>query len=876
MGPGKLRVNNGDLSSAYIKKNNTEKPETDGTKNATNPALSGPTTADRLVAYRSSLDRQVNEQRSEVETSSQAADDNSDLPQTGSENETTCPAAEAYLENPNNDKHNLLDCLLTPPWLPASNEHADDLTDPLVLLPTLSDPPPCDRHAYTADDMVNQAREDYARPGYTHHSNDVLLTLMAQHADHPEYLSAMVGLANKDGILESFVNESPSNLFSQTEGQYHFNDNMMNRRREAFITGIDAALDSGAITEQDIRNYGATSEGWQTVANLTGVDQVGITEASAATTAELSRLQEAQNDAQDAVDDLDQELGTMLSLAGPLSDEQLVAFVESFHSQPEHSQVYDELFETTTAIKDFTDNNQAAVLDAAVRDPEAAELVAETTTDLANNGYGVEALELLGEIQADPTSAEAAAFRGFEELTDEVLVNASASAMSQLLAENNGDLKLSEQKFTGLIDPIAEGIPTSHGRKEVTAGYQMLYDFSRGDFSRTEYYTTVHNMSNPIFKAFSAASLVVGTRSAIVYGREGDYANAVSAMAQTSENGARFVVGAATNSLAKSGRLAQYSGRFAGATGFAAKLAPGLGLIANSASFVNSVREASDGNAGYAVAAAGDALGVMGSAMELFPVTAAPGFLISGFGTIISGLGSAGGELIKNHERREMLRTLLEEAGVDDTLVNIMASQGPRLFDMAEALSLSPDELQGLVSSNPEIGSSPGHIDSFTQLAAAHGLEGQDVFEFVDGLAATNQDFANDIFDRVSSIRVTNPDDRSRAYRELVTEFYPEASEMAQSVSPELYGVQDDVRSDFEDARYTTSWETQLAGLLNKNDNPQYQVELIRLMKEDDSLEQVATSAGFYWPESFNNALEQAVMAGVISQSEADHLAQNE
>jgi hypothetical protein len=300
---------------------------------------------------------------------------------------------------------------------------------------------------------TKNAAEDYTAYSSIVSRSEKLSDLMVSSSNDPAYLSEIIRLAHRDEILNTFVSSFPSGLglFNHHNGEYAKTDSRANERREAFITGLDAALKSGAITEQDIRDYGVYNKSWQKVASLTGVDQVGITKASAATTTELRQLQQTQNNAQDGVDKLNQELITTLSQTGPLTEQQQADFIEGFHNNPENKPTYDELLEATATLATFATNNQAAVLDAAVRDPETAELVFETITDLANNGHGKEGLALLGEIYSDPSSAQAVVFSDFSKLTNEVLGNASASTLSQLLAENKGDVNSAHSLFAELM-----------------------------------------------------------------------------------------------------------------------------------------------------------------------------------------------------------------------------------------------------------------------------------------------------------------------------------------------------------------------------------------------------------------------------------------
>src|SRR5690606_26028600 len=248
-----------------------------------------------------------------------------------------------------------------------------------------------------------------------------------------------------------------------------------------------------------------------------------------------------------------------------------------------------------------------------------------------------------------PDSALAEAFSDFD-LSGEVLENAAASAMSELLARNDGSISAAQAAFETLMAAGGEGIPAWGGYKDVSDAMKLMEAFADGNYSAIQQYTHRFDESKPIFRAFAAAGIVVGAVSAANSGLNEQYVDAIGGFAQSGENAARLVAGA-MNSLADSGRLAQHAGTFAGAAGFAAKLAPALGLVAHAASFAHNFGEAADGNPGYAIALFGDVLGVLGSAIEFTPFAPA-GFIVSGIGAIISGLGSFAGEIINGAERR--------------------------------------------------------------------------------------------------------------------------------------------------------------------------------------------------------------------------------
>lgn len=730
-------------------------------------------------------------------------------------------------------------------------------------------------------EQVAQAQSDYedSVAGMGLPAQAILTELMTQHQDEPAYLAETVRLAHEDGTLEQVVNPMGGGLYARDGDSYQWgNDHGVggDERRSAFETAITAALDRGTLSQGDIRALGANSSGWQDVATRVGVAQVGATEASATTHTELDDLLDAQTEASEDATRLDEAMGGLLSQAGPLTPEQQAAFVEAYRNDPENKPTYDTAIEANQALADYTTANRDAMLDAAVRDPEVAQQVHDSIVELAENGHGEQALELLADVQRVPDSALGEAFAGFTDLSGDVLTDAASSAMSNLLAANNGDVTAAQAQFTTLMAAFGQGVPAWGGYKDVTNGTALMNAFADGNYRGVDLYAQQFNESKPLFRAFAAAGIVAGSVTAASAGSNEQYALAVSGLAQTGENAARLVSGAMT-SLADTGRLAQHAGTFADAGGFAARLAPGLGLIASSASLVNSISEASDGNVGYAIAAAGDVLGVLGSALELFPVSAPAGFLVSGIGAIVSGLGSFVGEIINGNERREDIERYLTEAGVDPAIVDDMAAVGSQLFEMSETLGMDAEQVQALLAAHPEIAASPGHVGVFTDTAAALSLKGGEVNTFADRMAQDNPDFAWELFGVASMNTATSETQRAAFLRGQVEINFPGAAEYAGTASPELFGEAAELREqasrDYELDGYSMSWELSVGNLLVNNEEPAYRVEIIERLQSEERLEMWAQTLGGYggdWADASRAALADAVDAGVLSQSEAD------
>ncbi|MFL6586565.1 MAG: hypothetical protein ACJ8GV_06725 [Luteimonas sp.] len=735
----------------------------------------------------------------------------------------------------------------------------------------------------TSTEQRADAATDYAErvEGQAIMSQHALGDLMVANAGDPAYLAELVRLAKEDGVLEQVVSPMYGGLYERDDSGYVVtNANASfdaDARREAFALAIGAAVDGGVLSETDVRTLGNQQTGWADVAGRAGIGQVGATDATRTTATDLGNVLDTYTDAADDVAKLDEQLGGLLAQAGPMTPEQQAAFVTAFRTDPENAGTYTRLTEATAALADHVTQNTDALLDAAVRDPAVAQQVVDAMTGLAQDGRGEEVIALLTEINVGgPTSALAEAFAGFDELSGPVLEDAASSAMAQLLERNNGDVSAASAQFQTALQSLVQAWPAKAGVDDFRIGSQLLNAAAGGDVSAMQGYLNQYQTVSPIMRAVAGAGVVLGAVGAVNAGTNEDYVNMVAGFAQSGENAARLVAGT-MGGMAAVGEAAQAAGRFAGAAGFAAKLAPGLGLIANSASLVNSFNHAVDGNPGYAIAMFGDVLGVMGSALEFTPVAPA-GFILSGIGAVISAAGSFAGEIINGHERRETLEKYLTAAGVDPEIVDEMISSSSQLFEMSETLDLTPEQLQSLLVDYPDIGGAPGLAGKFTEVAAAAGISGSDVQDFAAALAADNPNFAWDLMG-ISSYAPSNPGEAATFYRNYLEGSYPEATTLAESLSPDLFGDAaqqlDLALADYNRSGSSMSWEMEIGNLLKNNDDPAYRAEVLRLLAEggDQRLEmfaQLTSGYGDTWSGAVRDSVADAVDAGTLSQSQAD------
>lgn len=728
-------------------------------------------------------------------------------------------------------------------------------------------------------EQTAQAKQDYQDKveGMGIASTYQLTELAKAHPNDPAYLAELARLAKDGGELQQGVSTMPGGLFQKdASGAYAWtNDNQGDARREAFANLVDAGLQRGTLKEADIRSDAATNPAWVDVAQRVGLPQVGPTDGSRAVAGKLDELGGAQKDAKEDAAKLDQELGGLLAQAGPLTPQQQAKFVEGFRNDPEHKPTYDKAIETAQALNDYLSANRDAVLDASVRDPAIAQQTHDAIVALAESGHGVTAMQYLADVQKAPDSALGAVFAKFDDLKGDVLTNAASSAMAELLAKNDGSVSAAQAQFATLMDGFGKAVPGWGGYKDFSEGQKVLDAFASGDFKAIDYYSKLYNDASPVMRAFAGAGVVLGAVSASAAGKEGDYTNAVRGYAQAGENGARLVAGA-LNGLADSGRLAQYAGTFTGAAGFAAKLAPALGLVANTASLVHSFGEAKDGNVGYGIALAGDVLGVLGSAMECFPPTAIPGVIVAGIGAIVSAVGGFIGEMINGGERRDEIRGLLKQAGVDEAIVDSMVASGSKLVEMTKDLNMTPEQVQALIKSQPGIAFSPGHAQAFVDAAKACGLEGAQVQPFAEKLAQDNPEFVWDLFNQ-RSVANPSPEQYAQNLRGFIEAAYPDAIAYAKQQSPDLFGHAAEQRDaavrDYQRDGFQSTWEMSLGNDLKNNRDPAYRAEMIGRLQKDGRLDlftQFISGYGDLWSGSARDAIGDAVKAGNITQAQAD------
>ena len=684
-------------------------------------------------------------------------------------------------------------------------------------------------------------------------------TLAAEHSTEPAYLAELVRLADEAGVLDGVMGVNAGLYSRDADGNYALSGAEADAARDGLVTAIGVAVERGVLTEGAIRHLAADQGlvGWADVAGQLGIQQVGRTAATDQTATELQDLQEAHAEAKAEADKLDEELNTFLLRAGPLTAEQQAAFIEDFRTSDDHADVYSAEVQAGQDLADYMVENRDDVLTAAVQDPAIAQQVVDTLGSLADSGHGELALELLGEILATEGSALNEAFSAHTDtLQGELFERISSAAAVEILAGHDGDLEAAVEDLKEAFQPFRDVKGLFDGVKGgidgFNSGLEMMEAVAAGDFDALQKLADGFGDSSSFSRAMSAVGLVLGAVKAGQSGQDGEYLAAVQGFASAGESGLNLLAGA-TKHLADAGRLAQYGDDAVRFATFASRLAPGLGVIASATSMViNAQKAGDDGNFGYAIAAMGDAFGVMGSAVALVPgAGTAAGAIVSGIGAVISVIGGAIGDAIDRHQTAEELRGYLEAAGLDPETIDLLMGTGEAQNEVAAELGLSGEQWQQMLAEDPMLAYAP-HM--FKEVADAYGLEGEQVLEMFSRLREENPDAIFELI-REFGEQPTLGVNYGPAVQQFLESDYPSAHEYGRSQQisdtepdgtpkPPVDMAEDDYSAirDGSPREIFDAAEELLAG----NDDHDYRVRIVQLLYAD-SLSEAALNLGMQY-----------------------------
>jgi hypothetical protein len=455
-----------------------------------------------------------------------------------------------------------------------------------------------------------------------------------------------------------------------------------------------------------------------------------VAAASQSQVKEVDKAREALEDAKGLADDLDEKLAKELADFGPaLTDEQRQAYVESFRG--EHKALYQSVVEKAEALDALMKENGPALEAAAIKDGHAADVLYGAYKALANSPKAEEAAKFASKVLADPSSALAGAVKRFPKLEQEIAQPAISNAWTQFLSEEpDPDSALS--RLSEIVKPYVEGRNASQETKEA---WEAL-----GQVIKTKKFDALEALSeagakSPLAKSFAAASMVLGAYEGFQDVQDGKYVEAVKNFASAGKDG-MDVLKFGTAALKEAGLVAE--GSAAVTTTFAAKLAPGLGVVASAISLglnMDKVRK-DTANLGTGLAITGDLLSLMGSGLAVIPGGQVPGSFFIGVGGVVGAVGSYVEGQINDKEMQADQRRGLAAAGITEPLLSTLVDGEPaRMKELQEELGLDAQQIQQLALRYPTlITHEEGEgvsLANFKELKQDFGLSPQQSYELL-------------------------------------------------------------------------------------------------------------------------------------------------
>ena len=320
-------------------------------------------------------------------------------------------------------------------------------------------------------------------------------------------------------------------------------------------------------------------------------------------------------------------------------------------------------------------------------------------------------------------------------MAGEILSAALPNAAAQFLVETGGDPAGAMEQLSVAMAPLIEAREAAID--DVAGNWDKLLS---GEWRDP---TTLASLAegDAFTRGLAGVGLVFAISSARDAALEGDVGEAVQGLFEVGEQGAK-VVSSAIAAFGEAGSLARFgrAGTMAmDAAPFIARLAPGLGAVANAISFeANRQRwDSGAGNAGTFFAMAGDLVGAVTGLLDYVPFGQVPARFFGGLSSLISLGGSALDGAIEGQEMRDEAFRFLGEAGVTEPLLSALVDGRPEVIHgFANGLGLSPEQLQSLATRYPQILTvSQVHLAPVIDLAQTLGLSGDEAFDLLQTVA---------------------------------------------------------------------------------------------------------------------------------------------
>lgn len=595
----------------------------------------------------------------------------------------------------------------------------------------------------------------------------------------------------------------------------------------------------------------------------------------------------------------DQKLGELLSQSGPLSYEQQQKFVEAYHE--ENAAIYDADKNASSVLATYLQNNQASLLFAAGRNPNAAQQLYSMMQDMTQSGQGVIALQLAAGVQNDPAAQKA--FSRFSDYQSTFLSDAVKSAQGELLAKNNGDTKAATTQLLQYADPVFKG---HEGWNKVAEGLEAIADKNSKAPDPQEFAAAVKEMGSTD-KAWASCGIAID----ILNGATTDQAAERISSFSFGMAGAAELNDGSLQIMAEASKSSAYYESAEAISQLGAKLVPGLGVIGSLSMMYQDGKVAGDNpgtvnGAVHAAATFADMTTCVGSIMAIIPGVQVAGITTMGIGMLMAVpfqlVGVATESAQQQREFHDEQTKYLKATGLDDAMVNAMVEHGAALNSFAQQLGLD-QEPQVDADPHPHARPTPisstdlnqaeeilkGHPEVFSQgIAVTNGvvdvvkacqIPPTDVNGFLSLLAADNPNYAS-VFAEQRAIASNSPSTPLTYQAHLVNLIggsFPNAKAYLQNTSPDIFTPDGNTRRradcDYEDAAQRGG-AAQIGDLLSSNHDVVYQTEIISVMKNNGTLSNwLKQINGPYAengrPRAAMSALQNAQKAGVLTAADA-------
>ncbi|HEU5218456.1 MAG TPA: hypothetical protein VFU23_07345 [Gemmatimonadales bacterium] len=563
--------------------------------------------------------------------------------------------------------------------------------------------------------------------------------VLDEHRDDPEYVAAYVAELKERGLLERVIGWA----FAPQDGQMsRAND----AQQSALVSAMDTARAAGVVSDQELRAYAAGPSGAGFVAlnarSANPVTQVGGAAGDPAVTS-VQQAKDAYDDAHSDVLGADAQLQAELdAMPNGLTPEQREAYIAEYRER--HHEVYDR--EAQAAADLATALQDPALADAAIRDPAAAKLIFESQEALSSTGQAVSTLKWMDGI-ADPNTelykAYAAAVPDFEQRLGKMAEQAIPAAAGQLMVQNGGDPQAALDELANLVGPLQGMVTLASSPEDWNKVWNAVRTGADGNYVALRALASDFSTMSPLAKGLTSAGLMFGALAVTTNAMQGEFTQTMAAFAQLGSEGIE-VIGDSIRGYAESGKLAKWLGETNAdaAMGFARwseRFAPGLGLLASTAVTVADFQSLKDDpTVGKALMVVGDAVTVLGSALDTIPGGQLAGeFFVLG-GSIVSAIGSVIDWVQTGNDTRDEMRGILtsdrlKAAGFNQGAADAFTSRGQDL-DALSAAGLTPEQVQQFAAEHGYLVGTGNYLEAVAKAAQVLGIQGQEFLDWVNSL----------------------------------------------------------------------------------------------------------------------------------------------